>query len=132
MGKEDIVNSVNRIGISFTFAKGMNGSMNTQSISSISWSIQSISGMCISVSVISMGFSFSLTLNQKTMTMRISSSRNMGVKSEPVDPGPEPNAVGVGPQNTRGVSLGCHHGDKTSNNSEILHNDYQAIAVGFA
>merc|ERR1712008_305084 len=58
------------IGISFTFAKGMNGSMNAQCISSISWSIQSISGICISI--ISMGFSFSLTLNQKAMTMRIS------------------------------------------------------------
>merc|ERR1712008_184675 len=113
------------IGISFTFAKGMNGSMNTQSISSISWSIQSIS-------VISMGFSFSLTLNQKAMTMRISSSGNMGVKPEPVDPGPEPYTIGMGPQNTRGVSLGCHHGNKTSNDSEILHNDYQAIAIRFA
>merc|ERR1719491_1773409 len=100
MGKEDIVNSVNRIGISFTFAKGMNGSMNTQSISGISWSIQSISGMCISVSVISMGFSFGLTLNQKSMTMRISSSGNMGVKPEAVDPRSEPDTVGVSPQNT--------------------------------
>ena len=64
-----------------------------------------------------MGFSFGLTLNQKAMTMRIPSGRNMGVKSEPVDPGPEPDTIGVGPQNTRGVSLGSHHGDKTSNNS---------------
>merc|ERR1719418_359795 len=130
MGKEDIVN---RIGVSFTFAKGMCGSMNTQSVSSISRSIQSISGICIPVSVISMGFSFGLTLNQKSMTMRIPSSRNMGVKPEPVNPGSEPDTIGVGPQNTRGVSLGCHHSDKTSNNSEILHvykTDYQAI--GFA
>jgi len=114
MGKENIVN---RIGISFTFAKGMSGSMNAQSISSISWSVQSISGICISVSVISMGLSFGLTLNQKAMTMRIPSSRNMGVKPEPVDPRPEPDTIWVGPQNTRGVSLGSHHGDKTSNNS---------------
>merc|ERR1712008_165700 len=120
------------IGISFTFAKGMNGSMNAQCISSISWSIQSISWMCISISVISKGFSFSLTLNQKAMTMRISSSGNMGVKPESVYPRSEPYTIGVGPQNTRGVSLGCHHGNKTSNDSEILHNDYQAIAIRFA
>ena len=71
------------------------------------------------VSVISMGLSFGLTLNQKSMTMRIPSSRNMGVKPEPVDPGSEPDTIGVGPQNTRGVSLGSHHGDKTSNYSLI-------------
>merc|ERR1719151_299660 len=113
--------SIVGICISFTFANSMSGSMNAQSISSISRSVQSISGICISVSVISMGLSFGLTLNQKAMTMRITSSRNMGVKPEPVDPRPEPDTIGVGPQNTRGVSLGSHHGDKTSNNSEILH-----------